>query len=186
MQFRRQRMVVLGAAFLVAVVMLLMWPPDEPVYITSPFPSPVPGEASASDDRGAAARQAVYIPSEALPLIPSSQPERRWTLAEPDRNSTLPAANRVAPQHEHAFVGTAGRGNDSKIGVPDRTRASVVESIEACTYGVAALGLCPSEPEQSRAAPDTGSSPESVRPPPKDQASVRCNEAAVALGLCAQ
>jgi len=60
------------------------------------------------------------------------------------------------------------------------------EGAAACTGGMAALGLCPSESRQAQPVAEAGSSTDVASPPPKDRASGGCKEAAVALGLCAE
>jgi hypothetical protein len=186
MQFRRRRMVVAATGFVLAIGMLVLWPTSSPVYVVSPVPSTVSGEATAADDRGALARPAVYMPDESAWVIPSSQSEQRVPPAERVRAYAPPSADRAGPGHDYAIVGTRVPGTPNQSSATARTPVSVIRSSEACTYGVAALGLCPSESEQAQPAPQNGSSIEIERLPAKDHATVRCNEAAFALGLCAQ
>jgi hypothetical protein len=61
-----------------------------------------------------------------------------------------------------------------------------VESAVACTAGVAALGLCPSEPERAQPATQTESSVDLSRWPAKDHATGGCKSGVAALGLCAR
>jgi hypothetical protein len=59
-----------------------------------------------------------------------------------------------------------------------------VESAVACTDRVAALGLCPSEPERTQPATQSGSSTDLARWSAKDHATGGCKTGVAALGLC--
>ena len=64
--------------------------------------------------------------------------------------------------------------------------ATVSDNPAACTDGVLALGLCPSEPGQAQSATRIRSSSDVAQRSAKDDATRECNGAAAALGLCAQ
>lgn len=70
--------------------------------------------------------------------------------------------------------------------VPAIPAVMAVESAVACTAGVAALGLCPSEPERAQPATQTESSVDLSRWPAKDHATDGCKSGVAALGLCAR
>jgi hypothetical protein len=144
MQFRRRRIVAVGAVFAIVSGMLVLWPTHDFVHFISPIPSALPHEGTPLEEWSVLAQRAVYSQVESVPAIPSSQP------------------------------------------APPPAPASVVKNTQACTQGVAALGLCPSEPERPQSAAPIGSSTDVASPPVKERAKSRCNEAAVALGLCAQ
>ena len=61
---------------------------------------------------------------------------------------------------------------------------SLSRSAAACTAGMVALGLCSAEPEQAQTPAQIESRSDVARLPQQEHARGRCNEAAVALGLC--
>jgi hypothetical protein len=115
-------------------------------------------------------RSPVYVTSPVAEALPSE-------MAAPDEWSAL-AQRAVHIQNDFG----AAHGNGAGA-----TPTSVPRHVGACSAGMAALGLCgASGSATTKTVVPTGSSIVAVPEPTTDHTTARCNEAAVALGLCAE
>jgi hypothetical protein len=97
--------------------------------------------------------------------------------------SALPGNEAMSTERD-ALAPLASPIQDEYVrGIPS---VMAVESAVACTDGVAALGLCPSEPERAQPATQIESSADLSSWPAKDHATRGCKSGVAALGLCAQ
>ena len=186
--FSRLRVVaaVVGVGVVLAIGVLVYAPSRAPLHVTSPAVTTSPGNETASI-------QEAFVPaipySRRGPLPPVAPLAQQPASTERESTSAFVEVKaRVAPQDGEAIVSKPVKPAPSRASEPGSVAAGAAakatESAAACTAGVAALGLCPSQPGQAQPAIPIRPAIDVARGPVKERATGGCNKAAVALGLC--
>ena len=188
-----------SAGVLLAIGLLVHGPTGVLGHLTSLVSGVLPGSTSIPNELSALPQRTVTLQEESAPAIPSSRraplppmapPAQQPASAQRESTSAVPVTQvtvRAAPQDEDPKASRPTTPAPSPASVQSgRVADKVSETAATCSYGVAALGLCPLEAAQTQAATQIRSSTEATREPSKDNPTGECKEAAVALGLCAQ
>jgi hypothetical protein len=143
-QFKRRLIAAgAGAAFLLAVGVLLHGPSRSPVD-TPPAGSATPGKSTISSDSGGSAERATAVQEESTAAIPSSEPVGQSAMAAPKASRSSAACSNGAV----ALGLCASEPGQAQAATPITSSADIArpsakdDATAGCNDAAAALGVC--------------------------------------------